>query len=76
MWQYVVNSALNLPTVYDLVDPTERTNLADVLPAVVKKLKRRLQRLKKTEVSSVHKKGGDPRGDPSHFNGTYASGWC
>uniref|UniRef100_A0A914XKR1 Sulfatase N-terminal domain-containing protein n=1 Tax=Plectus sambesii TaxID=2011161 RepID=A0A914XKR1_9BILA len=56
-------------------DPNERHDLSVKKPSILHKMMLKLRRWSVTAVPSV-RQSADPRGDPKHFNGTFASGWC
>lgn len=60
---------------YILEDPTEHHNLSRSKTDLAKQLKALIRKMLKEEVPCIHR-SPDPRGLPSRYNDTFASGWC
>ncbi len=56
-------------------DPIERHDIKDEHPHILKKMRRLKKQLAQSEAPSIHKPDSD-KGNPSHFNNTFATGWC
>jgi len=72
---YILDDGLKA-YLYNLVDdPYENNNIAEQNQEIVKQMRQRLKEFESTMIPPNIAKDVD-EGNPSHFNGTWSSGWC